>query len=1029
MPDGRVFEKGAFGAGGNLTGQYLTARDNDEWAMFLLFWTWCEKPGRTVEGLLKKISLAKNADDISWTQNDPLDPEFNPELFAWVIYRDFGVTITSNDWGMIDWHKLSILSFKLEWDMSYRMFFHSPDTERILCSLQWPRGTVAESRTKTLSRINNIRVATWGNHELRRIIAALFWRYYDTFKDSLKYDRDWLTVARSYHTDHALGVLYSGEERKQILTPQCVRKRREQIQRRLNAELKTAHFFATHEAADLLPHFTRDDGTIQPMANNDQEYATYRVHQIIYAESTEIIIDRYAAENPDYLFIVRAEGSDGFAPITAVVKDLTEDDADWWRNCKDIVRFLFWTALVFLMLGAPAWAEPLQQRPVSELWFLVDLQPTNSTFPLSFMPKATPGRVVAELAHSALTKPIEGLLDIFSETLSDQFAKAVALPKMGKSKKKSSRKGSKKGSKKKTSKKASAKKSSRKASVKQAASAIAKAVKQTRKRNKRKGPKGGGRPAGTRAKKGFSMDYANFKGKDYVTTLQFSNVSGGAQQILEGPGQVIYKTQLRPWLMVQNGRLARCMALFEKWRPKSLKFEFRSTMPRGANAGTVLVVYDPKVDPNEFPDVTLGEEAEDRKTLSRFEAHTNAKILEVDPAKGKLNEFTVNIGLNTGPFGGWFYFDKLGETEAMFNQSFGQLMVMVQGPMNCLGSNGEYPNADEKPQIDWADLIIHYEIECSVAAEQESDDVTDTVYSVQGNWSNSNPTSYNSWLNNLGASQQYNFLELFTNPFFGIFSGSVDELGTVLVGAEDDQPYMRINAKSKQGLLALLMATPVHADIGANVASGWLNPSCTTYNGTHVDGYAEHLPAVRAHGYLPTVLFFCPADTGAIRYYILPSVWTPGTGGTDTPSDDVYYDFFAFEIPSSWNIARDKPDPEFFKDPKIMKALMQLLQERGVSIPSLKAAAEPKRLEAPKKMRGETKIEPKEYVIVPAPDSADEKKRTKLCSDCLEDRACKREPPCPMATVAEPLLKPALKRVQLAEEPKPKPTRSASNKT
>jgi hypothetical protein len=1058
--------------------------DNEFWVKFLIFWAWCEEAEATLQQLREFFSCAGNADDISWTQKDPQDPRFNPEKFAWIVRRDFGVTITSTNWEMVDWHQLSILSFHLEWDPHYSMFFHAPETERILCSLQWPKGDIAQFPVKTLNRLNNIRVATWGNQYLRKVVEQLFWAYAREHNSDRKNDPAWRKAVESFHPDQILGWLYSGEEHGFYRPPPveqsaqgerkyppflhllddtftCQYCEREWPVDEAAASHTCTRCFVSHRCTRCYVLRKPVEVTLRPSPALCWECVHNTTHCIECSVSlTDIEVsnksrvcqwcldsERFFRDKPpcsrcDFYYCDCLDRHSNSRNEGGEV-DLT-DNAEWhamWdameeRDEREMLRqntreFTFWGSvtcimllLLFLLPAVTALeAGSLTHCAMSEKWSELFLQNNSITFSsVSCMPKTTPGRVIAEIAHSALTKPIEGLLDIFSESLSDEFAKAVQLPKMGKSKKKSSRKGSKK----KPSKKASKKKTSRKASVKRAATALAAASKLIKKR-KHKGPKSGGRPAGTRARKGFSMDYACFKGKDYVTTLQFSNVDGKSQQILEGPGQVIYKDQIRPWLMVQNGRLARCMALFEKWRPKSLKFRFRSTMPRGTNAGTVLVVYDPKVDPDEFPEVTLGEDVPDRNTLSRFEAHTNAKILEVDPVKGKrgLNEFAVNVSLNTGPFGGWFYFDRYGESETLFNQSFGQIMVMVQGPMNCLGSSGEYPDAADKPLIDWADLIMEYEIECSVAAETD-ETVESSIFSVQGNWDSSNAESYTAWADNLTEDQNFPFLEKFTNPFFGLFPGPVDELSTRIIGDSGSYPTIQLKARNKQGLIALFMVTPVHADMGTG-GVGWATPDCHTFAGGIVSGYAQTLEAVKTYNYLPTILFLCPGDAAATYYILAPGAYSHGTGGVAEPSAAVYYDFFAFEIPPSWNLARKKLNPEVLKDPKVMQALLQLLQERGVKIPAL-TDAEPKRLKGPKKQR-ESKREPKEYVIVVAPDSADEKKQGRLCSDCLEDRACTREPPCPMATLPTPAVKPALKRVTHADVPKTKPTRSSSNKT
>jgi len=209
MPDGWVFEKGPFGSGGNLTGHVCTAFDNDMFAKFLEFWSWAEDPLATLGEYLAFCSPLGLADDRTWTQKIE-DQRMTPDRHAYIVRRDFGVTLTSTCWSMVPWEQLNFLSFNLEWDDEYQMFFHAPHTDRILCSLQWPKGN--KEPVKILARLLNIRIATWGNHTLRPIIAQLFWDYVDFHDRSYTYDPMWIAIKRAYYTDRELGIFYSGEE-------------------------------------------------------------------------------------------------------------------------------------------------------------------------------------------------------------------------------------------------------------------------------------------------------------------------------------------------------------------------------------------------------------------------------------------------------------------------------------------------------------------------------------------------------------------------------------------------------------------------------------------------------------------------------------------------------------------------------------------------------------------------------------------------------------------------------------------------
>ncbi len=210
MPDGYVFQKGIFGSGGNLTGQTCTAHDNELFSKFLVLWAWAEDPNHTFEQYLEQICNISNADDITWTQEDPVEINFSPRIFAWVCYRDFGVVTESLDWDLSPWYDLNFLSFKLEYDPIYQMFFHSPDTVRILCSLIYSPGNRWPPRE--LARVCNLRVATFGNQTLREILDLVYWKYIALYDERFRLDPEWVRSKRSYHSLRLLGILYSGEE-------------------------------------------------------------------------------------------------------------------------------------------------------------------------------------------------------------------------------------------------------------------------------------------------------------------------------------------------------------------------------------------------------------------------------------------------------------------------------------------------------------------------------------------------------------------------------------------------------------------------------------------------------------------------------------------------------------------------------------------------------------------------------------------------------------------------------------------------
>lgn len=260
---------------------------------------------------------------------------------------------------------------------------------------------------------------------------------------------------------------------------------------------------------------------------------------------------------------------------------------------------------------------------------------------------------------------------------------------------------------------------------------VERAVRKSRPRLKRGKPSGSAGTAFQLPQNG-ATDRQTIRGHDFVTPLFFTGPASAGQQILEGPGQVIYKTQLNPFKLVANSRLRTIMRLWEKFRIRKLQFEIRSVISN-SNAGTVLLVYEPN--PLEVtPEPTLGQDAPDTRALSKYEAHSNVKIVSVtqktDRESGKQVPvmFDVNTKLQIGPFGGWFDRDEL-DIEPLQNTSIGQFFIMVQGAMNCLGSaaTGAYT---ANQNIKWADLIVHYTVDCSVASDELDEDADDPVMSI-----------------------------------------------------------------------------------------------------------------------------------------------------------------------------------------------------------------------------------------------------------------------------------------------------------
>jgi hypothetical protein len=442
-----------------------------------------------------------------------------------------------------------------------------------------------------------------------------------------------------------------------------------------------------------------------------------------------------------------------------------------------------------------------------------------------------------------------------------------------------------------------------------------------------------GRPAGTQAKRGFSMDHAVFKGRDYVSSLVMTG--NDASTALEGPGQVIYKVQLQPWKLVSNGRLARCMALFEKWRPRKLTFRLRSSQPPGLNGGTVLMVYEPKVN-EKMPDVTIGSHTPDRAALSRYENHTNAKILQMNPNKGQKDgntDFSVNTSLQIGPYGGWFNYDSDG-TSTLAESSSGQVMIMIQQPMNCRGSSGVYSSASGTGGIDWADLILDYEVECSVANDEPVADGPAAVTSAQGQVVIATSGSYATQGFNTSSGYAPFLANYNSSDWAAAYDGFPQTTTAKQVQFSVASGLMRfiIPMASGYGLLAILkMKLAALADAGTTRA-GYQAAACQTVDQSGAQAGTVYTAGVTNVTNMPanqTILFLCPAARDSTLnddfYEIDPGSWTTGTGGSSTASTTgALADWYFFEIPSEWQESQL---------PALHQSLLKLLERSGEHVP------------------------------------------------------------------------------------------------
>lgn len=246
------------------------------------------------------------------------------------------------------------------------------------------------------------------------------------------------------------------------------------------------------------------------------------------------------------------------------------------------------------------------------------------------------------------------------------------------------------------------------------AKAIVQAVKKTGPRQK-KMKRGGGRLAFLHANR-FNMDTARFGGRDLVAKIVLSAASASSTSGKDVAGTVLYSTQLRPHLMIPNVRLARLMSLFLKWRLLKARFTFKSSLPPGSNAGTMLFVHEP--DPNEL--IPLQYAAPSAGTLSNYDSHSVKSLVPMAKQphdfKGEFSDFlNLSPSLAKGPSGGFFMVDPENLATPVEN-SMGQFAIFVQDAHNILGASAFLPTQ----QYEIGSLFFEYEIEVQTASDNSN---------------------------------------------------------------------------------------------------------------------------------------------------------------------------------------------------------------------------------------------------------------------------------------------------------------------
>jgi len=258
------------------------------------------------------------------------------------------------------------------------------------------------------------------------------------------------------------------------------------------------------------------------------------------------------------------------------------------------------------------------------------------------------------------------------------------------------------------------------------AKAVVQAVKHSALRQK-KTKRGGGKLAFLQANR-FNMDTARFGGRDLVAKIVLSPAAANSTSGKDVAGTVLYSTQIRPHQMIPNVRLARLMSLFMKWRLLKARFTFKSALPPGSNAGTMLFVHDP--DPNEV--IPTQYAAPTAGTLSNYDSHTVKSLVPMAKAphdfKGEFSDYlNLSPNLAKGPSGGFFMVDPENLATPVEN-SMGQFAIFVQDAHNILGASAYLPTQ----AYEIGSLFFEYDIEVQTASDNSN--LAGGYFYAQGNY-------------------------------------------------------------------------------------------------------------------------------------------------------------------------------------------------------------------------------------------------------------------------------------------------------
>lgn len=223
LEDGNVFLKGADGQGGNCTGQFKTTDDNSRFCLFLAYYSWLTimDPDDIEYMTASAAVLDYNhhvrqliiGDDWTFTASAECQSDgFTGVEIAWVLYRDFRITLETPSEEPRPWNQLRFCSFGFVVDPIYNRVFHSLNPDRVYSSILQGGKTEHLYPPNVLQRLGGILVSAWGDTYTRRMVRETILKYVDLKKDEYGGTKEWRDAMNSIHNDASLFALYTGDQ-------------------------------------------------------------------------------------------------------------------------------------------------------------------------------------------------------------------------------------------------------------------------------------------------------------------------------------------------------------------------------------------------------------------------------------------------------------------------------------------------------------------------------------------------------------------------------------------------------------------------------------------------------------------------------------------------------------------------------------------------------------------------------------------------------------------------------------------------